>query len=88
MSKIVPHVFTGLMFVFLASMIGSAEAMPSSSPNKTLLGVVEGNSAPQAGYKVYLYASDVTGKRTIRLLGTDTTDGLGQFEINYKLLPG
>ncbi len=53
----------------------------------TLMGVVEGSGARQAGYKVTLYVSDVKDKHSKGFLGTDTTDDLGRFEIDYKLPP-
>lgn len=53
----------------------------------TLRGVVEGNGAPQGGYEVRLYAS-VPGKSRQSLLGSDTTDSTGRFEITYRRTSG
>ncbi len=71
---------------WLSIQISSAEPHPGAK--STLVGVVEGNGARQAGYKVTLYASSVKDKHSEDFLGTDTTDDLGRFEIDYKLPPG
>jgi hypothetical protein len=65
----------------------TAGASAGSNPKATLGGGVEGDGAAQAGYTVSLYASYVTGKPRLELLGTDTTDGGGHFRIDYKLTP-
>jgi hypothetical protein len=65
---------------------GSADAR--SFPIRTLDGVVEGDGGPQAGYEVSLYASRAPGHPPIAGLGTDTTDGSGQFQITYRIPPG
>lgn len=71
---------------WLSIQISSAEPHPGAK--STLVGVVEGSGARQAGYKVTLYASSVKDKHSEDFLGTDTTDDLGRFEIDYKLPPG
>jgi hypothetical protein len=65
----------------------SAGATASSDPKAVLTGVVEGDAAAQGGYAVSLYASYVTGKPRLELLGTGTTGAGGQFRIDYKLTP-
>jgi hypothetical protein len=53
-----------------------------------LSGIVNGNGSPQSGYAVSLYASYLGGIPFNWVVGTDTTDGGGSFEIEYRLPPG
>lgn len=72
------------------SLIGVAQDTANDAAGATLGGVVEGLGAPQEGYTVDLYAVEVGGGQAT-LLGSDTTDGTGGFEIAYTpppALPG
>ena len=51
----------------------------------TVRGVVVGDGAGQSGYRVFVYASEVRGRRRVRLLGTAVTGGAGRFRITYKV---
>ena len=65
----------------------TASAGQGHGNKSTLDGVVEGAGHPQPGYSVSLYASYAghpNTERSNRLLGTDTTDEAGGFEIHYK----
>ena len=85
-SGILRAILAVMAFVCLASAATGAHAR--SNGKNTLEGVVEGNGAEQPGYHVSLYASYSKGSPFKRLLGKDTTNGAGEFKINYKLPPG
>lgn len=69
--------------MFLLSVAAGADArVPARG---TVRGVAVGNGDRQGGYRVFVYASYVRGKRHVRLLGTDVTNGAGRFRITYRL---
>jgi hypothetical protein len=76
-------------FVSLACvcLIGWAASADAAGLTRTLKGIVEGDGGAQAGYKISLYAA-FPGGPFKKLVGSDTTDGGGNFEIKYRLLPG
>lgn len=59
----------------------------SGGPTRTLSGVVRGNGALQPGYQVTLYASEPTGAQVV-VLGSSMSDGLGRFDIAFRLPHG
>jgi hypothetical protein len=73
----------------IVSMTSWAPRADAAGLTRTLRGTVEGNGGAQAGYDVSLYATFSDGPIN-KLLGSDTTDGGGNFEIEYRyrLLPG
>ncbi len=77
-----PLVVAVLTLVWLTGVTGRAEA--GLGFQATLGGVVEGNGGiPQEGYTVSLYASGAQGTVGANLLGRDTTDADGRFQIDY-----
>ncbi len=75
-----------LTFACLTGLTAGADA--GAFGRYTLAGVVDGNGTVQPGYKVSLYASYPQEIPFKKLLGTDTSDGAGEFEIKYKRPPG
>jgi hypothetical protein len=76
-------VAAGLASVCMMSVAAGADArVPARG---TVRGVVMGDGARQAGYRVFVYASRVQGKRHVKLLGTDVTNRAGRFRISYRL---
>jgi hypothetical protein len=73
-----------LAFVCLTGWAASADAAGLTG---TLMGTVQGDGGVQAGYHVSLYAA-FSGSPFKKLLGSDTTDGGGNFTIKYRFLPG
>ncbi|MEJ2696955.1 MAG: hypothetical protein P8013_09940 [Candidatus Sulfobium sp.] len=72
-----------LAFVCLIAWAASADA---AGLTRTLGGIVKGAGGAQTGYDVSLYAAFPGGPFN-ELLGNDTTDGGGSFEIKYRPLP-
>jgi hypothetical protein len=72
----------------LACLTGTAASGDAPGFTRTLKGMVEGDGVAQPGYEVSLYASYSGGIPFPKLLGTDTTDGGGNFKIEYRLPPG
>ncbi len=73
-----------LAFVCL---IGCTASDNATGLMRTLKGIVVGDGGVQTGYDVSLYASFSDGHFN-KFLGSGTTDGGGNFEIRYRLLPG
>src|SRR5262245_40099065 len=75
-----------------AALIGLALATPAVGAPKDqvvkLHGKVESGGTGLAGYQVSLYASFVDLDPSWQLLGSDTSNRLGNFRITYVLPPG
>ena len=69
------------------ALTASAAAAPTDHAAK-LQGTVQGGGTRLAGYKVSLYASFVDKGPPWKLLGSDTSDGAGKFQITYSLPAG
>jgi hypothetical protein len=74
--------------------VGAAMALMLSAPSsahaahfQTLRGSVESDGAGLEGYEVSLLASFVGPLHPTEILGRDTTDSSGAFEIDYRLPP-
>lgn len=83
-----PFAITAMTILILACTVAvpPAYANAKTSPHfQTLRGTVEGNGSVLPGYVVSLYASDVRSRSAIHLLGKDTSDEEGKFEIRYRL---
>ena len=77
---------TAMFLSILIFMLGVPAAGAGAVPHfRTLRGTVEGNGSVQTGYKVSLYASDVSERPDVRLIGRDMTDDEGNFIIRYRL---
>jgi len=76
---------TFLVLTFLATITASSHA---AGFKRTLEGTVEGDGFVQRGYRVSLYASFSHPFPFTKRLGTDVTDGVGRFQIQYRFPPG
>ena len=77
---------TAMTILILVGTAAVPSAIPKTGPHfQTLHGTVEGNGSVLPGYVVSLYASDVRSRSAVRLLGKDTSDDEGKFEIRYLL---
>src|SRR4030095_2799396 len=73
----------------ICTLIGLAlSALGAEAANTRLQGRVQSAGTALAGYEVSLYASFVDHGPPWKLLGTDTSDGAGNFEITYTLPHG
>ena len=70
------------------ALIAACGVKHEDGPTLELQGSVESNDSGLAGYKVSLYASFVDHGPSWMRLGTDTTDGAGNFQITYSLPRG
>jgi hypothetical protein len=83
--------FSAKAFLLTVSIVLAAAPAASLSARNavaTLHGDVQSAGAGLAGYKVSLYASFVDHGPSWKLLGSDTSDSAGKFEISYALPPG
>jgi hypothetical protein len=63
-------------------------ALTASAHAVTLQGKVESGGTGLAGYEVSLYASFVDHGPSWKLLGSDTSNSAGNFQITYSIPPG
>src|SRR5215218_10102317 len=63
-------------------------ALTASAHAVTLQGKVESGGTGLAGYEVSLYASFVDHRPSWKLLGSDTSNSAGNFQITYSIPPG
>ena len=75
---------TAVVLLAFACVTGIAVSADAPGFTRTLEGMVEGDGVAQSGYEVSLYASYSGGIHFKKLLGTDTTDGYGNFKIKYR----
>ena len=85
-SSLFPNV-SFAMVALCALLLTAAEANAADRPAR-LQGNVQSAGAPLAGYKVSLYANFIDHGPAWKLLGSDTTNDAGHFEIAYSLPPG
>jgi hypothetical protein len=79
--------WSAVMSLAIVCLIGWAASADAAGLTRTLSGIVEGAGGVQAGYNVSLYAA-FSGGPVKTLIGSDTTDDGGNFQIKYRPLPG
>jgi hypothetical protein len=83
---------SGKTSLVVATLMGLALTTSSVGASKEqavkLQGKVESGGTGLAGYKVSLYASFVNHGPSWKLLGSDTSNSAGNFQITYALPPG
>jgi hypothetical protein len=77
--------FTVAALVALASI--SAPVATAGNASRSIQGTVQSGGTGLADYKVSLYASFVDNGPRWKLLGSDTSDSAGKFQITYALPP-
>jgi hypothetical protein len=78
-------VLAALIVLFAMATAGMTAANATSVlPGQRLTGTVESGGNGLSGYNVTLYASYVGRLPYWRVLGTTTTDGIGEFSIRLK----
>ena len=85
-SRHLPLIVALMTVICVVTVADRAEARPTQK--RSLTGVVNGDGVAQRGYQVDLYARYTTGTPQTKLLGTDTSDRAGRFEIAYRLPRG
>ena len=79
---------TALALIALMGVATTATVAGAGDRSIGLRGNVQSAGTGLAGYKVSLYASFVDHGPPWKLLGSDISDGAGQFQIAYSLPPG